>query len=101
MRVLNKWYEETYKMYCISHLKKKIVCFCSQGNETQKESTNVLELMKIFRDEQNEQNQKIEDSAINGELSGLELSDPEEGSENKPVKVKGSVLRNISMYRRN
>lgn len=56
------------------------------GNETQKESTNVLELMKIFRDEQNEQNQKIEDSAINGELSGLELSDPEEGSENKPVK---------------
>lgn len=101
MRVLNKCYEETYKMYCISDFKKKIVCFCSQGNETQKESTNVLELMKIFRDEQNEQNQKIEDSAINGELSGLELSDPEEGSENKPVKVKGSVLRNISMYRRN
>lgn len=57
--------------------------------------------MKIFRDEQNEQNQKIEDSAINGELSGLELSDPEEGSENKPVKVKGAVLGNILMYRRN
>lgn len=56
------------------------------GNETQQESTNVLELMKIFRDEQNEQNQKIEDSAINGELSGLELTDPEEGSENKTVK---------------
>lgn len=51
--------------------------------------------MKIFRDEQNEQNQKIEDSAINGDLSGLELTDPEEGSENKPVKVYRDLFSEI------
>lgn len=92
MHLLNKWYKETY---CIFETLKKVVCFCSQGNETQQESTNVLELMKIFRDEQNEQNQKIEDSAINGDLSGLELTDPEEGSENKPVKVYRDLFSEI------
>lgn len=48
----------------------------------------MLELMKIFRDEQN---QKTEESAINGELGELDLADPGEGSDTKTVNVSLSV----------
>lgn len=53
------------------------------GNEAQQESTNVLELMKMFRDEQN---QKTDDSAINGELSELDLGGSNDTSEDNTVK---------------